>query len=140
MTHMASVVAHRCVTQALSQSIDPRAHLNEINYELMGERLLRAEDVKMLWYYIRKEYPDSTPLKEVERTLAPYSKLTVDQFVREDIKLKYKDQVPKQPLSAYMLFSKSKGPKLKAKHPELSQTEMAVKLGEGVVVMVRELL
>jgi len=55
MTHMASVVAHRCVTQALSQSIDPRAHLNEINYELMSERLLRAEDVKMLWYYIRKE-------------------------------------------------------------------------------------
>ena len=44
--------------------------------------------------------------------------------------LQYKDQVPKQPLSAYMLFTKSKGPKLKAKHPELSQTEMAVKLGE----------
>lgn len=39
-----------------------------------------------------------------------------------------------------MLFSKSKGPKLKAKHPELSQTEMAVKLGEGVVVMVRVML
>lgn len=29
-----------------------------------------------------------------------------------------------------MLFSKSKGPKLKAKHPELSTTETAVKLGK----------
>ena len=38
--------------------------------------------------------------------------------------------MPKPPVSAYLLFSMSKAPKLKEKHPELSQTEMAVKLGK----------
>lgn len=55
MTHMASMVMHKCVTQALARSVDPRAHLNEINWEVMSERLLSGEDIKMLWYYIRKE-------------------------------------------------------------------------------------
>ena len=55
MTHIASVVVHRCVTHALAQSLDPRAHLNDINWDLMSERLLTAEDAKMLWYYIQKE-------------------------------------------------------------------------------------
>ena len=44
--------------------------------------------------------------------------------------VQYKDQVPKPPVSAYLLFHKAKGPKLKEKHPELSTTEMAVKLGK----------
>ena len=52
---MASMVMHKCVTQALARSVDPRAHLNEINWEVMSERLLSGEDIKMLWYYIRKE-------------------------------------------------------------------------------------
>ena len=42
----------------------------------------------------------------------------------------YKDQMPKVPVSAYLLFSRSKAPKLKEKHPELSQTEIAVRLGK----------
>ena len=58
------------------------------------------------------------------------SSLSLLLLVSLSLPRQYKDQVPKQPLSAYMLFTKSKGPKLKAKHPELSQTEMAVKLGE----------
>ena len=145
------MVMHKCVTQALARSVDPRAHLNEINWEVMSERLLSGEDIKMLWYYIRKEvralhqagllqgaaylfsysnfspflpsvlpllhpffssppffpsssplllpppplslsctfqYPDNTPLPEIAASLLPYARLTVDQFVREDIKLK----------------------------------------------------
>ena len=38
--------------------------------------------------------------------------------------------MPKPPVSAYFLFSASKGPKLKKKHPSLSQTELAVRLGK----------
>ena len=38
--------------------------------------------------------------------------------------------MPKAPPSAYMLFTKVKGPKLKEKHPNLLQTEVAVKLGK----------
>ena len=37
MTHVAAVVVHRCVTQALEQSIDPRTHLNDINWGPMSE-------------------------------------------------------------------------------------------------------
>ena len=55
MTHMASMVVHKCVTQAVARCIDPRGHLNEINWEVMSERLLSGEDMKMLWYYIKKE-------------------------------------------------------------------------------------
>ena len=52
---MASMVVHKCVTQAVARCIDPRGHLNEINWEVMSERLLSGEDMKMLWYYIKKE-------------------------------------------------------------------------------------
>ena len=49
----------------------------------------------------------------------------------------YKDQVPKHPQIAYMLFSKQKGPKVKSKHPGLTSRELAVKLGEAVLKMVK---
>ena len=55
MTHVAAVVVHRCVTQALEQSIDPRTHLNDTNWGSMSEGLLKTKDIKMLWYYIQKE-------------------------------------------------------------------------------------
>ena len=38
--------------------------------------------------------------------------------------------MPKAPYSPYFLFTHSKLPKFKAKHPELTQTEIAVKLGQ----------
>ena len=44
--------------------------------------------------------------------------------------IKYKDEIPKLPLTPYMLFMKSKQPKLKRKHPNLLITEVATKLGE----------
>ena len=44
--------------------------------------------------------------------------------------MKYKDTIPKPPPTPYMLFSKSKQPKLKQKYPNLPMTEVAMKLGE----------
>ena len=44
--------------------------------------------------------------------------------------MQYKDLVPKHPLSAYMLFSQAKGPKLKEKYPNMNCKQMAVKLGK----------
>ena len=72
------------------------------------------------------------PPPSLSRPLLPLSPIpsSLSLLLLVSLPRQYKDQVPKQPLSAYMLFTKSKGPKLKAKHPELSQTEMAVKLGE----------
>ena len=43
----------------------------------------------------------------------------------------YKDEIPKPPLTPYMLFMKSKLPKLKRKHPDLQMTVVASKLGTG---------
>ena len=48
--------------------------------------------------------------------------------------MKYKDEIPKAPLSPYMLFMKSKQPKVKQKHPKLLMTEVAMILGERDVV------
>ena len=132
------------------------------------------------------QYLDGISLQEIERSPTPYTRLTLDHFIRDDVKLKvrralskviptkplllilppslppsiphsiifisnslpplfspssspsqYKDQVPKHPLTAYMLFSKQKGPKVKLKHPGLTSRELAVKLGEAVLTMVK---
>ena len=135
------------------------------------------------------QYLDGISLQEIQRSLTPYTRLTLDHFVREDVnKLKvrralskviptkplllilppslppsiphsiifipnslpplfspssspsqYKDQVPKHPQIAYMLFSKQKGPKVKFKHPGLTSRELAVKLGEAVLTMVKKM-
>lgn len=44
--------------------------------------------------------------------------------------MKYKDEIPKPPPTPYMLFMKSKQPKVRDKHPSLPMTEIAMKLGE----------
>ena len=44
--------------------------------------------------------------------------------------MQYKDRIPKPALSPYMLFSKSKQPKLKQKRPNCPMTKMAVKLSD----------
>ena len=55
MTHIASLIVYRCAQSAQSCGLDPREHLNEINWRQMLEGLLRPEDLHMTWYFIRRE-------------------------------------------------------------------------------------
>jgi hypothetical protein len=129
MVHVASLVVHRCAQRAEACGLDPRGHLREINWSQMMEGLLRPQDLHLIWYLIGREYSDRTVPSILDST-RPYSELSVETLLREEIRVKYKDAIPKPPLTAYMLFTKSKHSKLKQKYPNLQMTEVAVKLGE----------
>ena len=55
MTHMASLLVHRCAQKAESCGLDPRAHLSEINWSQMVQGLLLPRDLHLIWYFIRRE-------------------------------------------------------------------------------------
>ena len=50
----------------------------------------------------------------------------------------YKDEIPKPPLTPYMMFMQTKQPKVKQKYPDLPMTEVATKIGEWEHDMRRE--
>lgn len=129
MTHIASLIVYRCAQSAQSCGLDPREHLNEINWRQMLEGLLRPEDLHMTWYFIRREYSEKT-LQSIIESTQPYSELTMESLLREEIRLKYKDAMPKVPPTPYFIFMKSKMEKLKRKHPKLPVTEAAQKIGK----------
>jgi hypothetical protein len=137
MTHIASLVVHRCAQQAESRGLDPRGHLSEINWSQMLDGLLGPEDLQMMWYFIRREYPQHTLTAILDAT-QPYSDLTLDKLIQEEIRLKYKDTIPKPPLTPYMMFMKTKQPKLKRKYPDLPMTEVATKIGKKWSTMAEE--
>ena len=47
----------------------------------------------------------------------------------------YKDEIPKPPLTPYMMFMQTKQPKVKRKYPDLLMTEVATKIGEWLYIM-----
>jgi hypothetical protein len=103
----------------------------------MLDGLLGPEDLQMMWYFIRREYPQHTLTAILDAT-QPYSDLTLDKLIQEEIRLKYKDTIPKPPLTPYMMFMKTKQPKLKRKYPDLPMTEVATKIGKKWSTMAEE--
>ncbi|CAI8010131.1 High mobility group protein DSP1 [Geodia barretti] len=129
MAHMGSLLVHRCAQRADACGLDPRDHLSDINWSKMVDGLLLPQDLHLIWYFIRREYSDIS-IPEILDTTRPYAELSVDTLHREEIRIKYKDLLPKGPLSPYLLFMKSKQPKLKQKYPNLLMTEVATKIGK----------
>ena len=52
---MASILVYRCVGQALARSFDPRDNLKEFRWDVLSDGLFTADDLKMVWFFIKRE-------------------------------------------------------------------------------------
>ena len=46
---------NRVVAQAMNNAIDPREHMDHINFDSLGSQLLSGDDMEKIWLYISRE-------------------------------------------------------------------------------------
>lgn len=127
ITHISAVIICKLVDDAVKKKMDPR---QDLGASVTDGFSLSREEVKKLWYYIGKEYPSSFTLNDVLTELAPLHKVTPTDIMNQEVLLKYKDQIPKPPVTAYLQFVMSKQSKLREKHPELGQVDVTRRLAQ----------
>ena len=63
LPHIAASVIDRVVMQAMNKAIDPRVHMDAINFDSWGSQILSGDDLKKIWVYISREVNEQLIVK-----------------------------------------------------------------------------
>jgi hypothetical protein len=121
MTHIAGLLIQHCIKHAKLYNVDPRKNIDSIDWTLPP---LPNKEVLKLCTFMSLEYPESN-LEDIEKEFLSLHRLKLmklQSFVN--------DEMPKPPLSPYLMFYQQSRIEASKRHPKYSQTDIAKHLGE----------